>query len=177
MANDDKHAAQRWASTLAANLVLAREASGVTQSELANRAGTSRATIAQIESGQGDPRLSTLGGIADALGVSAFVLLLSAEDLRRLVQLPANRRDLLESQADDGDRALLKELAESRVTADRRKAARLSTSLVSQLGFESAGAAVGAAIGTALLPGVGTIVGAFIGGGQRRSKLPNDSDK
>lgn len=176
MADDEKHMARRRASTLAANLVLAREASGVTQSELAARAGTSRATIAQIESGRGDPRLSTLGAIADALGVSVFVLLLAADDLRRLVQL-AKHGEIAETQPEEEERALLKQLAESRVTADRREAARLSTSVVSELGFKSAGAAVGAAIGTALMPGLGTIVGAFVGGGRRRSKATDDSDE
>lgn len=176
MADDEKHMALRWASTLAANLVLARDASGVTQSELAARAGTSRATITQIESGRGDPRLSTLGAIADALGVSVFVLLLAGEDLGRLVQL-AKHDELEEAQPEAQERALLKQLAESRVTADRRKASRLSTSVVSELGFESAGAAVGAAIGTALMPGLGTIVGAFVGGGRRRSKAPDESDE
>jgi transcriptional regulator with XRE-family HTH domain len=175
MADDEKHMARRRASTLAANLVLAREASGVTQSELAARAGTSRATIAQIESGRGDPRLSTLGAIADALGVSVFVLLLAGDDLRRLVQL-AKHGEIEEAQPEEEERALLKQLAESRLTADRRKAARMSTSVVSELGFESAGAAVGAAIGTALMPGLGTIVGAFVGGGRRRSKA-DDSDE
>lgn len=128
MADDENHMNRRRASTLAANLVLAREASGVTQSELAARAGTSRATIAQIESGRGAPRLSTLGAIADALGVSVFVLLLAADDLRRLVQL-AKHGEIAETQPEE-EGALLKQLAESRVTADRREAALLSTSVV-----------------------------------------------
>ena len=61
------------------------------------------------------------------------------------------------------------------MTAVRREAARLSTSVVSELGFKSAGAAVGAAIGTALMPGLGTIVGDFVGGGRRHSKVTDDS--
>jgi len=96
MADDEKHMDRRRALMCAANLVLAREVFGVTQSESAPRADTSRATIAQVES-SGDPRLSMLGAIADALGVSVFVLLLTADDLRRLVPL-AKQREIAETQ-------------------------------------------------------------------------------
>ena len=103
-----------------------------------------------------------------------FVLLFADDDLQLLVQL-AKHGDTKEAQPEE-ERALLKQLAESRLMADRRKAARMSTNVVSELGFESTGAAVGAAIGTALMLGLGTIVGAFVGGGRRRSKA-DDSDE
>ena len=45
----------------------ARKKLGITQTELARRAGVSQAYIAKIESGQADPKLSTLRMISQAL--------------------------------------------------------------------------------------------------------------
>jgi transcriptional regulator with XRE-family HTH domain len=47
-----------------------RERLFVTQEELAERTGMSRATISRIESGQQRPRISTVRRLAAALGVS-----------------------------------------------------------------------------------------------------------
>lgn len=49
-------------------LEAAREAQGVTQAELASRAGTSRVTVGRIEAGF-DPKLSTVYELARALGL------------------------------------------------------------------------------------------------------------
>lgn len=46
-----------------------RKAAGLTQAELASRAQTRAATIADIEGGKIDPRFSTLRAIAAALGL------------------------------------------------------------------------------------------------------------
>jgi transcriptional regulator with XRE-family HTH domain len=46
----------------------AREAAGLSQSELARRMGTNQPTIARLEMGEGDPRLSTIDRINRALG-------------------------------------------------------------------------------------------------------------
>ena len=54
------------------NLVLAaRQASGLTQQEAADRAAVSRGQFANIETGRTDVPIKTLLRIADALGVSA----------------------------------------------------------------------------------------------------------
>lgn len=49
-------------------LEMARESQGLTQAELASRAGTSRVTVGRIESGF-DPKLSTVYELARALGL------------------------------------------------------------------------------------------------------------
>ncbi|OZB84172.1 XRE family transcriptional regulator [Microbacterium sp. 13-71-7] len=52
-----------------------REAAGLSVSELARRAGVSKGTVSQLESGSSGPSVETLWAIADALGVpfAAFV--------------------------------------------------------------------------------------------------------
>ena len=47
-----------------------REAAGLTQSELARRAGIRIASVSDIEGGKTDPRQSTLKALAGVLGVS-----------------------------------------------------------------------------------------------------------
>jgi len=148
---------------LGTNLAFAREAAGITQAELADRAKTSRATIAQIESGDGDPRLSTLVAIAEALFVSPCVLLLGRIDISAFVELARSRGDWATSTGDDKDIEMLDELSSSPVVAKRRRAARMARDLASKRGFDGIGAAVGAAIGTVIWPGVGTLVGASLG--------------
>ena len=154
---------RRAAYLLGTNLAFAREAAGITQAELADRAKTSRATIAQIESGDGDPRLSTLVAIAEALFVSPCVLLLGRIDISAFVELARSRGDWATSTGDDKDIEMLDELSSSPVVAKRRRAARMARDLASKRGFDGIGAAVGAAIGTVIWPGVGTLVGASLG--------------
>ena len=48
-------------------LVASRRASGLTQTELAARMGTSQSAVARLESGQADTRLSTVERYAAAL--------------------------------------------------------------------------------------------------------------
>lgn len=61
---------------LAANIRMHREARGLTQAGLGERASTCRDTIASIENRVVDPRISTLLYISDALQV----------DMRRLLR-------------------------------------------------------------------------------------------
>jgi transcriptional regulator with XRE-family HTH domain len=48
-----------------------RQAKGLSQAELAKRAGLSREYINKIEAGKYDPPLSTINALAEALGVTA----------------------------------------------------------------------------------------------------------
>jgi DNA-binding XRE family transcriptional regulator len=65
---------------LAQNVTLARTRAGLTQRELADAAELSRATIHLIEGGIGDPRLSTISRLAQALRVNLMDLLNNPED-------------------------------------------------------------------------------------------------
>jgi transcriptional regulator with XRE-family HTH domain len=56
--------------TLAGNLRRLRAERGVAAAELARRAGTSRATLSQLEAGEGNPTLDTLYALATALDAS-----------------------------------------------------------------------------------------------------------
>ena len=51
-----------------------REGAGLSQSALARMAGVSRTSIHSLETGSGNPRVSTLLAIADAIGVQAHLL-------------------------------------------------------------------------------------------------------
>lgn len=64
---------------LSDNLRHARRAAGLSQVELAERAGVGAATIARIEAGGMDPRVSTLEKLARALGVDARTLMPDGE--------------------------------------------------------------------------------------------------
>lgn len=149
---------------VATNLVVARSANGMTQDLLAEKAGLSRATIAQIESGQGDPRLSTLTDIAGALAVSPMLLLVGSVELAALVDLEEEAR----TASFSADRSLLDRighLVTSSVARNRTKAALLGAQAAVAAGFTTPGGIAGAALGSALMPGrlVGMAFGAALG--------------
>jgi DNA-binding XRE family transcriptional regulator len=60
---------------LARKLRALREKRGLTQAELAAKAGTGQAAIARIEAGKATPKLDLLGRIAGALGARLKVTL------------------------------------------------------------------------------------------------------
>lgn len=74
-------------------LAQARKAAGLSQAELAHRAGLSRMAVQKVESGATDPRLSTLQVMARALGME-------------LMLVPADIRPELEQFVQSGGRAL-----------------------------------------------------------------------
>lgn len=73
--------------SLGESLALARKARGQTQADLAEESGLSRATIAQIEAGDADPKLSTISDLARALDVSPAWLLMTEEDLEIIAEI------------------------------------------------------------------------------------------
>ncbi len=73
----------RTASHLARNLVSLRHTRSLTQEGLARAAGVPRSTIANLESGDGNPSLAVLVKVAAALGVPIDELLASPRALVR----------------------------------------------------------------------------------------------
>jgi transcriptional regulator with XRE-family HTH domain len=147
-------------SILAKNLVAARAAAGLTQHELAEAAGVSRATIAHLETGVSDPRLSTLVDLATAMGVPALLLLVGAREAQALVDLPEGIEEERPFVSDSIVEKMRRRVA-SGMLRDRLLAARLGASVVPE--GDSLSARVSAAIFSAILPGPGTLTGAAFG--------------
>lgn len=61
-------------SFLIEQLVAARKAAGMSQEQLAARAGLSRMTVQRTEAGQIDPRLSSVAAIAKTLGMDVMLV-------------------------------------------------------------------------------------------------------
>lgn len=83
------------AGRLAANLGQLRKERRITQARLAEHAGIPRSTIAQLESGSGNPSLKNLAGLASALQVSIEELLARPRtqcELIRAKDLPRTER-------------------------------------------------------------------------------------
>lgn len=66
-------------SGIVTGLVHQREVAGFTQSEVAQKMHTTQSSVARLESGERDPRLSTLISYADSIGVNFFDLLLGVK--------------------------------------------------------------------------------------------------
>jgi transcriptional regulator with XRE-family HTH domain len=145
---------------LARNLVVARLAAGLTQQALADAACVSRATIAQIEAGLSDPRLSTIVELAKAIGVSPVVLLIGEPELGALAEL-GPRGPELRARFHIPEHTLrgMAHWAGTGLVRDRTRAARMGAE-VAQASGGSSQAKVGAAIGSAVRPGDGTVVAA-----------------
>jgi transcriptional regulator with XRE-family HTH domain len=150
------------AAKLARNLVAARVAAGVTQQQLADRADVSRATIAQIEAGVSDPKISTVLLLAKALNVDALLLLLGANELAMLAALL--KLDLNTPQYErlrSRDLRKIQRLVSSGILRDRLSAARLGAAAAQAAGYPTQ-ASIGAAIGASISPGLGTVLGAAL---------------
>ena len=59
------------------NLKAARLCAGLSQQDLAARAGVALAFLTQIENGVSDPDLQVIGALAKAVGIAAYELLKS----------------------------------------------------------------------------------------------------
>ncbi|AKU90098.1 helix-turn-helix domain-containing protein [Vulgatibacter incomptus] len=94
---------------LGRQILAVRREAGLTQAELANRAGVSNEFLSRIENGTGIPSLETIGRLAAALGLPACQLFPPAEDLGGAA---ASRLLRVVSKLDEGDRELVVRLAE-----------------------------------------------------------------
>lgn len=168
--------------TVARNLSAARAALGMSQEQLAASAGVSRATVNQLEGGasaKGDPRLSTLVGLAAALGISPVFLLLGRDELDAMAEAP-NSKEVKEvrSHLTVEELEIMSRLLRSGVAKNRAKAVEMGATAAATAGMTSAGAIAAAAIGTALFPGIGTAIGAVIGTwlAKKMSEEKNDDE-
>jgi transcriptional regulator with XRE-family HTH domain len=155
-------------SVLAKNLVVARVITGTTQQGLAERADISRATIAQIETGYSDPRLSTISELAHALGIPLIFLLIGDEEVRAISGLLSESADgalnppnTVRVSPVELDR--MQRLLRSGMLKDRVRAAQIGASLAKAAGGLGLSAEVCAAIFSAIVPGSGTVAGAILG--------------
>lgn len=73
-----------WVRCIGGNVELYRRKKSLTKAQLATNAEVSRTVLLKLESGQGDPRLSTLWALAKALDVPLTALIVP----RAVVQLP-----------------------------------------------------------------------------------------
>ncbi len=83
-----------------------RSRRGVSLAQLASAAGVSKAAVVALEAGRGNPTLSTLAGIADALGISVSDLLESRDPPTILVVDPATIEPLWHDDAGSWARLL-----------------------------------------------------------------------
>lgn len=110
---------------IARSLRRERESAGISVSELARRAGVSKATISQLESGSGNPSVETLWAIGDALSIPFATLVEERVTAPRLLRVgdhagvpsaaapylatllsaagPGTRRDIYLIQAEPGE--------------------------------------------------------------------------
>ena len=145
--------------TLASNLSAARSALGMSQDELAAKGGVSRATLNQLEGAEGDPRLSTLVGLAAALGISPVFLLLGRDELDAIAKAPGSKEAKdVQAHLTPEELDTMRRLLRSGVAKNRTKAVTMGSTAAATAGV-AAGAIAAAAIGTALLPGIGTAIG------------------
>jgi transcriptional regulator with XRE-family HTH domain len=148
-------------AVLAKNLVVARVVAGITQHALAEAAGVSRVTIAQLETGRCDPPLSTIVLLARALGIPAIVLLMGKPETLALTALFENPSSPIALR--DGDVAQMRRLLETGMLKDRLRAALVGADLTRGVDDSAITSQVLAAIFSAIHPGPGTIAGTVLG--------------
>jgi transcriptional regulator with XRE-family HTH domain len=148
------------AAIVAQNLLIARTALNLTQHQLADASGISRATIAQLEAGIGDPRLSTLELLAASLHIPAHFLLLDQASFRALAEvmsLASSPAAPVSSATDEIARVL-----HTGGVLSRLRAAALGLDLAHTAGLTEPAHQVGAAIGAARWAEKGTLLGAHL---------------
>lgn len=154
----------KFTTNMAKNLQLARNVSNLTQTDIAKKANVSRATIAQIESGESDPRLSTIINIATALRISPVLLLMGEDEVKALENLAENYQ---KGAIPEEEVEKMRQLLSSGIQKFTQKAGEIGSKLYEKRKDPrvgpAAGAATGAAIGSTLMPGVGTLIGASLG--------------
>jgi len=148
-------------SLLAKNLLIARHTANMTQQQLADTSGISRATVAQIETGYSDPRLSTIVDLAAALGMPAILLLVGLAEVQALAKLAESAVSQV-PLTDSRDIARMRNYVETGMLKDRLRAALIGAHAAGTV-FSSPLASISAAIFSAFVPGAGTEIGGLLG--------------
>ena len=155
---------------LARNLSAARTATGLSQDQLAEAAGISRATVIQLEAGQGDPRLSTLTALATALDVAPVFFLFGRDELNAIATLhKSDDAKRVQAHLSKVEQDVMRRLLRSELPKNRTRAVKMGAEAAEAAGM-AAGVVASAAIGTAVLPVIGTAIGAALGAIWARSK-------
>lgn len=81
------------------SIKMCRSSLGLSQEALAQKIGVSMSYISLIEQGKRDPPMSTIGQVADALGVPVSLLTFLAADPSELKGVPEDLRDRLSGVA------------------------------------------------------------------------------
>jgi transcriptional regulator with XRE-family HTH domain len=148
-------------AVLAMNLVTARTVAGITQQKLAEISRISRATIAQIETGTSDPRLSTIVELARALELPVILLLIGLPEIRALGRvLDHAKKD--RPSIGPHEMVRMKQFVATGMLKDRVQAALVGATAVESFSNEPL-ARTTAALFSAFLPGAGTEIGAILG--------------
>lgn len=151
---------------LAMNLITARTTLGWTQEALSAASRISRATIAQLEAGDSDPRLSTIAALAKSLGLPPSFLLVGPTEVGALARLEQRLKDgssqVVPLKLLPQEVRLIQEWLDGGSTRDRAEVIRLT---VKQLGTNATDtlAQVLACIFTTFVPDRGLALGATLG--------------
>jgi len=145
-------------TALARNLQVARKAIGITQQDLLEIGGYTRATISKIESGGGDPRISTIVDLATALGISPLLLLITKDELLAVADACKNLEDDIETIPEEVAVAF-----EFVNTATKKGLADAIQLAVENLKPEGKAENIGTAVGTVHQPGRGSQIGKALG--------------
>jgi len=149
---------------VARNILLARSALKLTQDQISEISGVSRATIAQIEGAIADCRLSTLNELARAMRISPLILFIREADVTHVLrfahkisvdevmkQLPPTRIRQMQQLKQTGLQRALVRLAQQGADAAR------------EAGFAHPSSLAAAGICNTHIPGPGTAAGAIFG--------------
>jgi transcriptional regulator with XRE-family HTH domain len=151
-------------ATLGRNLLAARKSLGITQAELADASGHTRATVVLIEQGETAAiRLSTIVDIASVLGVSPFLLFLSEDDFDVILRIVDGKYDLPEVPKEK--LAMLALLGANIRRGVVGVTLKVIKDIINDLKPKYPGLGVGAAIGTMCRPVDGIKLGLALGSG------------
>lgn len=131
--------------SIAHNIYNIRKLFNLRQEELAEKANVSRATIVQLEKGAGDPQLSTLVKVSEALNINLFLLFINRIEFDAIIKL----------FKEEGNTELLSDI--ELINKNLEDLENLEKNKTKNKKY------IFSEIGTTLLPGVGTVFLSLLG--------------